>query len=89
PHTTLLLAVPFAAVTVAVVLNASRLKLYADRHRIEIAARPRPACPQCHGNGGWWTDGAFPDMEACSCWADRRELRIRLLPAPAWNEPPF
>jgi hypothetical protein len=40
--------------------------------------------------GGWWADGANPSMEACGCWANRPELRIRLLPVPAWpDEPPF
>ncbi|MCX5166188.1 hypothetical protein OOK39_44950 [Streptomyces sp. NBC_00264] len=82
-------AVPLAAATAAAALKASHFKLYADRHRIEITARPRPGCPHCHGEGGWWTGGAFPEMEACGCWSDRRELRIRLRPAPAWDEPPF
>ncbi|WP_435271313.1 hypothetical protein [Streptomyces sp. 1222.5] len=82
-------AVPLAAVTAATALRAGHLKLYADRHRIEITARPRPGCPRCHGEGGWWTGGAFPEMEACGCWAHRRELRVPLLPIPAWNEPPF
>ncbi|MET8820493.1 hypothetical protein [Streptomyces rochei] len=81
--------VPLAAATAAAALRASPFKLYADRHRIEITARPRPGCPRCHGEGGWWAGGALPEKEACGCWSDRRELRIRLLPAPAWNEPPF
>ncbi|WP_413804226.1 hypothetical protein [Streptomyces sp. OE57] len=83
----LLAVVPAAAVTAA--LKPSHLKLYADRHRIEITARPRPNCPHCRGEGGWWTGGAFPEMEARGCWADRRELRVRLLPVPAWDEPLF
>lgn len=82
-------AVPLAAVVAAAVLKANHLKLYADRHRIEITARPRPNCPHCHGAGGWWTGGAFPEMEACGCWSDRRELHVRLLPVLAWDEPPF
>lgn len=84
-------AVPLAAATAAAALRASHLKVYADRHRIEITARPRPRprCPRCHGEGSWWTGGTFPEMEACGCWSDRRELRIRLLPVPAWNEPQF
>ncbi|MEV6131949.1 hypothetical protein AB0M05_35050 [Streptomyces violaceusniger] len=85
----LLAVVPAAAVTTAAVLKAGHFKLYADRHRIEITARPRPNCPHCHGEGGWWTGGAFPEMEACGCWSDRHTLRIRLLPVPAWDEPPF
>ncbi|MFE7574689.1 hypothetical protein ACFU5Z_08125 [Streptomyces sp. NPDC057521] len=82
-------AVPLTAATAAAALRAGHLKLYADRHRIEITARPRPGCPHCHGEGGWWTGGTFPEMAACGCWSDRREIRIRLLPVPAWNEPPF
>ncbi|TVL88465.1 hypothetical protein [Streptomyces sp. SAJ15] len=85
----LAVAVPLTAVTAAAVLKSGRWKLYADRHRIEITARPRPGCPRCHGEGGWWTGGAFPEMEARGCWAHRRELRVRLLPVPAWDEPPF
>ncbi|MFD4034770.1 hypothetical protein ACFWVP_30775 [Streptomyces sp. NPDC058637] len=59
----------------AVALKAGHLKLHTDRHRIEITARPRPDCPRCHGEGDCWTSGAFPEMEACGCWSDRRELR--------------
>nr|WP_237539754.1 hypothetical protein [Streptomyces sp. SID4917] len=83
-------AVPLTAATATAVLKASHLKLYADRHRIELKPQPRRSCPDRRGAGGWWVDGANPEMEACSCWADRRELRIRLLPVPAWpDEPPF
>lgn len=83
-------AVPVTAVTAAAVLKASHLNLYADRHRIEVTARPRPGCPHCHGAGGRWTGGPFPEMEACGCWSNRRELHIRLLPVPAWrDDPPF
>ncbi|MEV0449847.1 hypothetical protein [Streptomyces sp. NPDC050600] len=82
-------AIPLAAATAAATLKAGNLKLSADLHRIEITARPRPNCPHCHGEGGWWTGGTFPEMEACRCWSDRRELRIRLLPIPAWNAAPF
>ncbi len=81
--------VPLTAATAAAALKASHLKLYADRHRLEITARPRPNCPHCHGEGGWWTGGAFPEMETCGCWSDRRELRLRILPVPAWDELPF
>jgi hypothetical protein len=84
-------AVPLAAATVAAALRVSHLKLYADRHRIELTPRPRRSCPDCRGAGGWWAGGANPEMEACGCWSDRRELRVRLLPVAAWpdNEPPF
>ncbi|MET8724101.1 hypothetical protein [Streptomyces misionensis] len=84
-------AVPLAAATAAATLTAGHWRLYADRHRIELTPRPRRSCPDCRGAGGWWTGGANPEMEACGCWSDRRELRVRLLPVPAWpdNEPPF
>ncbi|MEU3774227.1 hypothetical protein AB0F11_13665 [Streptomyces sp. NPDC032472] len=83
----LLAAVPLAA---AVTLKAGSWRLHADRYRIEVTAQPRTGCPHCHGIGGRWTAGAFPEMEACGCWSTRRELRIRLLPVPAWpDEPPF
>ena len=88
----LLAAAAFATVAAAAaVLRASHLTLHADRHRIEITARPRPNCPDCRGEGGRWTGGAFPEMEACGCWADRRELRIPLLPLrePWPDKPPF
>lgn len=81
--------VPLVLAAAAKVLKAGRRELLADRHRIEITARPRPGCPHCHGEGGWWTGGAFPEMEACGCWSDRREFRVRLLPVPACDEPPF
>lgn len=53
----------------------------ASRHGIWITPEARPSCPRCHGAGGWWDgDPSQPDMEACGCWADRRALRIPLLP---------
>ncbi|MBV1957250.1 hypothetical protein KUG12_23385 [Streptomyces sp. BV333] len=83
-------AVLIAAATAAVALKAGHWRLYADRHRIELKPRPRRSCPDCRGAGGWWVDGANPEMEACSCWSERRELRIRLRAVPAWpDEPPF
>ncbi|MEU0276595.1 hypothetical protein [Streptomyces sp. NPDC006307] len=83
-------AVPLATATATAALRASHLKLYADRHRIELKPQPRRSCPDCLGAGGWWVGDANPEMEACSCWANRPELRIRLLPVPAWpDEPPF
>ncbi|MFJ7069761.1 hypothetical protein [Streptomyces sp. NPDC101115] len=85
----LLAAVPAAVATAAAALKASHRTVYADRHRIEITARPRPNCPRCHGEVGWWTGGAFPEMEACGCWSNRRELRLRLWPVPACDEAPF
>ncbi|MFE7948234.1 hypothetical protein [Streptomyces sp. NPDC057426] len=85
----LLGAIPAAIATAAAVLKAGHRTLNINRHRIEITAQPRPNCPRCHGDGGWWVGGAFPEMEACGCWADRREFRVQLVPVPAWNEPPF
>ncbi|MEW2497558.1 hypothetical protein AB0942_29085 [Streptomyces nodosus] len=84
-------AVPLAAATAAVTLRAGHWRLYADRHRIELKPQPRRSCRDCRGAGGWWVDGANPEMEACGCWSDRRELCVRLLPVPAWpdDEPPF
>ncbi|MEK8141741.1 hypothetical protein NKH18_01215 [Streptomyces sp. M10(2022)] len=83
-------ALPLTAATAAVVLKARRLTLYADRHRIHFTPVARRSCPDCRGAGGWWTGGPFPEMEACGCWSERREVRIRLLPIPAWpDEPPF
>ncbi|MFE5900931.1 hypothetical protein ACFQ67_26450 [Streptomyces sp. NPDC056488] len=82
--------VPVAVTAAAAVLKSGRWRLYVDRHRIELQPRPRRSCPDCRGAGGWWVDGANPEMEACSCWTTRRELRVRLLPVPAWpDEPPF
>ncbi|MEW1753425.1 hypothetical protein [Streptomyces angustmyceticus] len=83
-------AVPLAAATAAAALQTGHWQLYADRHRIELTPLPRRSCPGCRGEGGWWVGGANPEMEACGCWSDRRELRVRLLPVPAWpDEPPF
>ncbi|MGW2841834.1 hypothetical protein ACWCWD_29115 [Streptomyces sp. NPDC001493] len=84
-------AVPLTAATAAAVaLKAGHWKVSADRHHIRVTARPRPHCPRCHGDGGWWTGGPFPEMEACDCWSDRPELRVRLLPVPTWtDQPPF
>ncbi|MFF9025699.1 hypothetical protein [Streptomyces eurythermus] len=75
------------------VVAVGRWNLHIDRNHVEITARPRPSCPCCHGKGGWWTSGPFPQMEACGCWSDRRTLRIPLRPArrvePWTDEPPF
>ncbi|MCE0446815.1 hypothetical protein LT493_26160 [Streptomyces tricolor] len=88
----LLAALPAAAAgAVAVALEAGHRRLYVDRHRIELTPQPRRFCPDCRGDGGWWVDGANPEMEACGCWANRPTLRLRLLPVrAAWpDEPPF
>ncbi|MFF4771062.1 hypothetical protein ACFY1V_31595 [Streptomyces sp. NPDC001255] len=71
------LAIPAAVL----VRTAGPWRLMASRHGIWITPEARPSCPRCHGAGGWWDgDPSQPDMEACGCWADRRSLRIRLLP---------
>ncbi|WP_424893280.1 hypothetical protein [Streptomyces sp. XH2] len=86
----LIAVVPAAAALPFAVLKAGHWQLSADRHRLEFTARPRQGCPRCHGDGGWWVGGANPEMEACPCWSDRPELRIRLLPlSPCPDEPPF
>lgn len=84
-------AVPVTLAVATAALKAGHWQLYADRHRIELLPRPRRHCPDCHGRGGWWATGPNPEMEACGCWADRRELRIRLVPVrdPWPDEPPF
>ncbi|MFJ7416383.1 hypothetical protein ACIQWZ_37120 [Streptomyces sp. NPDC098077] len=83
-------AVPLALATAAAIFKAGHWRLYADRHRIHLTPVARRSCPDCRGAGGWWGDGLFPETEACGCWSERRELRIRLLPVPARPaEPPF
>ncbi|MCX4971000.1 hypothetical protein OHA98_41030 [Streptomyces sp. NBC_00654] len=83
-------AVPVTVAAAAAVLKAGHWTLYADRHRIHLTPAARRSCPDCRGAGGRWTSGLFPEMQACDCWANRRELRIRLLPLPATAyEPPF
>ncbi|MFH9298842.1 hypothetical protein [Streptomyces sp. NPDC017520] len=83
-------AVPVTVAAAATVLKAGHWQMSADRHHIHLTPVARRSCPDCRGAGGWWTGGPFPEMEACSCWAMRRELYVRLLPAPAWpDEAPF
>ncbi|MEW9513852.1 hypothetical protein [Streptomyces bacillaris] len=83
-------AVPVTFAAAAAVLKAGHWQMHADRHRITLSPHPRRSCSDCRGAGGWWVGGANPEMEACGCWSERRELRIRLLPVPAWpDEPPF
>ncbi|MCD9899086.1 hypothetical protein LUR56_01015 [Streptomyces sp. MT29] len=79
-------AVPLALAAAAAVLKAGHWQLYADRHRIHLTPVARRSCPDCRGAGGWWAGGPFPEMEACGCWSERREFRIRLLPVPAWPD---
>ncbi|MFI5726916.1 hypothetical protein [Streptomyces cyaneofuscatus] len=82
-------AVPLALAAAAIVLKAGHWRLHADWHRIHLT--PVAAAPALTaGARGWWVDRPFPEMEACGCWSERRELRIRLLPVPARpDEPPF
>ena len=86
-------AVPVTACAAAVVLKkaggAGGWRLYIDRHRIELSPVALRSCPRCHGDGGWQVGGPFPEMEACPCWADRRELHISLLPIPSRHGLPF
>ncbi|MEU0222545.1 hypothetical protein ABZ281_49450 [Streptomyces sp. NPDC006265] len=84
-------AVPVTVATAAVLLKAGHWELYADRHRIHLAPVARRSCPDCRGAGGRWVGGANPEMEPCGCWAERRELTLRLLPRPTvpCDEPPF
>ncbi|MGW1328163.1 hypothetical protein ACWD64_37245 [Streptomyces antibioticus] len=83
-------AVPVTVAAAAAILKAGHWQLHADRHRIHLTPVARRSCPDCRGAGGWWTGGPFPEMETCGCWSERRELRVRLLPVPAWpDDPPF
>lgn len=82
------IAASVAAATAA--FTAGRWNLHVNRHQIQLTPAARRTCPHCRGEGGWWAEGAFPEMEACPCWADRRVRRLRLLPVPAYtDEPPF
>jgi hypothetical protein len=70
--------------------NSGSWRLELSRDLVALVPRPRRTCPRCHGEGGWWNGGPYPDMEACPCWVDRRELRLRLRrPTPWRDEPPF
>jgi hypothetical protein len=92
-RTALLLAaaVPLTVTAAAIALKAGHWQMTYSRHGIWLEPRPRPHCPDCHGAGGWWTNGPNPDMEACWCWAEQRELVLRLLPRSTvpYDEPPF
>lgn len=87
----LVAAVPLTVTAAVVALKASHWRMTCFRHGIWLEPCPRPDCRDCHGAGGWWTGGPNPEMEACGCWADRRELTLRLLPVrdPWPDEPPF
>ncbi|WP_405393472.1 hypothetical protein OG596_38230 (plasmid) [Streptomyces sp. NBC_01102] len=82
-------AVPLALATVAVLaLKAGAWQLSVSRHAIHLSPAPRPNCPDCNGEGGWWSEGLFPGGELCWCW-DRPTRTLQLLPRPDWDEPPF
>lgn len=86
----LLAAVPATLAAAGVALRVGHWSLYVDRYQIELSPQARSNCARCYGDGGWWIGGALPEMEACGCWADRRGIRIRLLPrSPIDSEPPF
>lgn len=87
----LLAAASVTATAAAIALKAGHWRMTCSRHGIRLEPLPRPNCPDCRGAGGWWTSGPYPDMEACWCWSDRRQLSLRLLPRPTvpYDEPPF
>ncbi|WP_460074072.1 hypothetical protein [Streptomyces sp. YKOK-I1] len=91
-RTALLLAaaVPLMVTAAAVALKAGSWELVANRHEIRLSPRPRPDCPECRGEGGWWSEGLYPGGELCWCW-DRPTRTLRLLPRrdPWPDEPPF
>lgn len=91
-RTALLLAaaVPVTATAAAAVLKAGAWELTVSRHAIRLSPRPRPNCPDCRGEGGWWSEGLYPGGEMCWCW-DRPTRTLRLLPVrdPWPDEPPF
>ncbi|WP_234335873.1 hypothetical protein [Streptomyces sp. NRRL S-1022] len=69
-RTTLLLLAAAAQVVAtagAVALKASGWELTANRHEIRLSSRPRPRCPDCKGEGGWWSEGPYPGGELCWC----------------------
>ncbi|WP_069772194.1 hypothetical protein [Streptomyces sp. LUP30] len=91
-RTALLLAaaVPLTATAAAVALKAGAWELAVSRNAIRLSPRPRPNCPDCRGEGGWWSEGLYPGGEMCWCW-DRpaRTLRLRPVRDPWPDEPPF
>ncbi|WP_407647198.1 hypothetical protein [Actinacidiphila soli] len=51
----------------AYAFKAGAWSLSVSRHQIEQSPKVRRSCPCCHGDGGWWTGGPFPEMDACGC----------------------
>ncbi|MEU0216825.1 hypothetical protein ABZ281_17645 [Streptomyces sp. NPDC006265] len=85
----LLAAAPVAAAAAAVALEAGSWELTVSRHAVQVSPKPRKGCPDCRGEGGWWSPGPYPGGELCWCW-DRPSWRLRLLPRPPFpDEPPF
>ncbi|MFD8726265.1 hypothetical protein ACFV2H_52305 [Streptomyces sp. NPDC059629] len=87
----LVAAVPLTVTAAAVALKAAHFRMTCSRHGIWLEPLTYPGCPNCHGAGGRWTNGPYPEMEACWCWAERLELVLRLLPRPTVpdGDPPF
>jgi len=80
------------AVAAAVSRAAARAgwALTVSRHEICLDPRPRRSCRDCHGTGGWWVGGPFPEMEPCGCTDSRRTFRLRLRPGLRFpDEHPF
>jgi hypothetical protein len=55
------------------------------RPAIVLTDTPRPGCPYCHGEGGWYEPYAGEDGEyagetdvTCDCWTDYRRTLLRL-----------
>jgi len=87
-RTALLLAaaMPVAAAAAAIALKAGAWELRVNRHEIRLSPRPRPNCPDCKGEGGWWSEGLYPGGEMCRCW-DRPTRTLRLLtPRDPWPD---
>ncbi|MFG2440719.1 hypothetical protein [Streptomyces sp. NPDC048508] len=89
----IILAAAVVPAVTAAILKAGHWQMHGDRHHITVTPRPHRCCATCHGAGGVWISGPFPQTEACGCWSDRRHLRIPLRRGPAadpWpDEPPF
>lgn len=79
--------VPLTAAAAAAVVKAGHWHLTCSRHGIRLEARPRRNCPDCKGEGAWWSEDLYPDL--CWCW-DRPTRTLRLLPVRGRpDEPPF
>lgn len=70
------------------------------RPRVVLADTPRPDCPDCLGEGGWY-DGQPADPDdapyevTCDCWGSRRTLfpvprvlarRLRAARGDGWSD---